>query len=421
MIPRHFKQFLAVALMLIGLVVASQSLYAQCVTPPSGMVDWWPLDEAVGSTANDIAGSFNNSGTWMNSPTPVSGKVAGALCFDGVNDYVQVLTHSEVNFGTGDLTIDAWVKRDVASTQSPPSVIVDKRDISGIGYSLSVSWGRLVFTMCTTNYVTTTSPVPADGLWHFVAVTVDRVTNVGQFYCDGSPLDTFTPSCNLTNDFDLKIGEGYLGSNQRWRGCIDELEFFNRVLTPLEVHDIWAADSAGKCRGGVGGFKYWDLDRDGTHDLGEPGLQYWTIEAYAPGQSVRSNWSVTDAAGSYYMTLGTNYTNPATYYIREVPQSGWTQTLPLTAGEWVTVMPNVTYLGPDFLNYYQDSTERTSQTVSSPSLPILTPSSRGLNFFSSSPPRPFTRMTFPTISIAMPSGIFIWKTFESTLNQSTNQ
>ena len=35
-----------------------------CVQPPSDMVAWWPLDETQGSTAFDIAGSFNNDGTW---------------------------------------------------------------------------------------------------------------------------------------------------------------------------------------------------------------------------------------------------------------------------------------------------------------------------------------------------------------------
>ncbi len=241
-------KFLVVTLMLMGAVMASQSLYAQCITPPSGMVAWWPLDETSGSIANDMAGSVHNFGTWMNNPTPVSGKVAGALCFDG-NDYVEVGNDPEINFGVGDLTIDAWVKRNTASTPSPPSVIVDKRDGSDIGYSLAVSYGRLVFRMSGTNYISATSPVPADGLWHFVAVTVHRATGGGRFYCDGIPLDTFTPlSSSLNNANPLRIGKGYLSGNQPWFGCIDELELFNRALDSLEVRSIWAADSLGKCK-----------------------------------------------------------------------------------------------------------------------------------------------------------------------------
>jgi len=220
----------------------------QCVPPPSGMVAWWPLDE-TSSPANDLAG-VNNVGTWMNNPTPVSGKVAGALSFD--NDYVEVQDHSELNFGEGDLTIDAWVKRDSASTNSPPSVIIDKRDpISGIGYSLAVSYGRLTFLMSGTNYATTTYPVPADDQWHHVAVTVNRVTNIVQFYCDGILLDALlftSPPGNLNNTNSFWIGKGQLAGNQPWLGCIDELELFNRALDSTEVQAIFIADSLGKCK-----------------------------------------------------------------------------------------------------------------------------------------------------------------------------
>ena len=69
-----------------------------CVDPPSDMVAWWPLDETQGSTANDIAGSFDNDGTWTGSPGMVTGKVAGALSFNGSN-YVEVSPQTELDFG----------------------------------------------------------------------------------------------------------------------------------------------------------------------------------------------------------------------------------------------------------------------------------------------------------------------------------
>jgi len=80
-------------------------VYAPPVSPPPGMVGWWTFDETSGPTANDIAGATNNLGTWMNGPTPVTGKVAGALSFDGVNDFVEVPDDPELNFGTGDFSM----------------------------------------------------------------------------------------------------------------------------------------------------------------------------------------------------------------------------------------------------------------------------------------------------------------------------
>ena len=62
-----------------------------CLTPPSGLVDWWPFDEAAtpaATTAQDIAGAVNNFTTpFLFGPTPVAGMVSNALSFDGVNDF----------------------------------------------------------------------------------------------------------------------------------------------------------------------------------------------------------------------------------------------------------------------------------------------------------------------------------------------
>ena len=94
-----------------------------CVAPPPNMAAWWPLDELVGPTAVDIAG-FPTNGTHVNGPTPAPGMVAGGLSFDGVNDYVNVPDHPSLNFGQGNLSIDAWIK---TSDTSGVKVIVDKR------------------------------------------------------------------------------------------------------------------------------------------------------------------------------------------------------------------------------------------------------------------------------------------------------
>jgi hypothetical protein len=41
------------------------------------MVAWWHLDEASGTTAQDLAG-VPNVGTHVNGPQPVAGRVGGA-------------------------------------------------------------------------------------------------------------------------------------------------------------------------------------------------------------------------------------------------------------------------------------------------------------------------------------------------------
>ncbi len=56
--------------------------------PLQGMVAYWTFDEGSGTTANDSSGS-GNKGTLFNSPAWTTGKINGALSFNGVNNYVS--------------------------------------------------------------------------------------------------------------------------------------------------------------------------------------------------------------------------------------------------------------------------------------------------------------------------------------------
>ncbi|MEM9644880.1 MAG: DUF4347 domain-containing protein, partial [Planctomycetota bacterium] len=66
------------------------------------------LDEGSGSTAGDSS-SQNNDGTIIGSPTWTTGKVGGALEFDGDFDRIDVGNPSSLDFGSGDFTISFWI------------------------------------------------------------------------------------------------------------------------------------------------------------------------------------------------------------------------------------------------------------------------------------------------------------------------
>ena len=120
--------------------VAKIAFPPSCVDPPNTtMVAWYPFDETVGTTAANLA--TGNIGTLTNSPTHVPGKVAGALRFDGNNDYVESPSTIVTNIGPagipptcsgsystcrGDFSIDAWINVDPTASVSAIT-IVDKR------------------------------------------------------------------------------------------------------------------------------------------------------------------------------------------------------------------------------------------------------------------------------------------------------
>jgi hypothetical protein len=219
------------------------------------MVLWLPFDETNGTTSVNLVPGGNN-GAQVNSPVVNSGYVANSLSFNGVDQYVSATDYPAINPGTGDLSIDAWVKRD-PNSGTVPRIIVDKRDSqTAIGYSLAVSWGNLLFQMGSpannfTNY-RDTGIVPADDQWHLVAVTVNRnSTNGGRFYVDGNPTGIFDPTDHpgsLDNTTSFLVGNTLVGGAALWMGGIDEVEMFNRALEPDEIAVIFKVGAAGKCK-----------------------------------------------------------------------------------------------------------------------------------------------------------------------------
>jgi hypothetical protein len=167
--------------------------------------------------------------------------------------------------GTGNLSIDAWVKIANPADYSGVVVLVDKRQSSPLrGYNFFLYNGRLGLQLADSpggawmysysNYLSTTK-VPADNQWHMVAVTVRRnYYQGGVWYLDGAPVDSpFNPSGHmgsLNSSAPLEIGvrEASLGGGGFFKGGLDELEIFNKVLTPAEVQSIYLAGPAGKCK-----------------------------------------------------------------------------------------------------------------------------------------------------------------------------
>lgn len=230
-----------------------------CFPPPANMSLWFPFDESIGLTAaNKVAGGAN--GTLLGGPTHILGMAAGALRFDGVNDYVQTPSSPLTNVSTGDFSLDAWIRLP-ANAPNSVMVLTDKRDPStDIGYSFWLSYKRLGLLMADSSGSSNYTSIPianlTDGLWHHVAVTVRRASTTGiRWYHNGVPLapQTNNPTNHqgsLLNNSPLLIGtrSGSSSLSGWFRGDMDELEIFRRTLTGGEVQGIFNAGPFGKCK-----------------------------------------------------------------------------------------------------------------------------------------------------------------------------
>ena len=74
----------------------------------AGTVGYWHFDEGSGTIAYDSSGQGNNGTIY--GATWTSGKVGGALEFDGKDDYVEVPDNPSLDTGSDeDVTIEVWV------------------------------------------------------------------------------------------------------------------------------------------------------------------------------------------------------------------------------------------------------------------------------------------------------------------------
>jgi hypothetical protein len=232
---------------------------ADCLPPPSDLVSWWPGD---GNALDIVSG---HDGTLQNGATFAPGMVGQAFNFDGVDDHVSIFNNSSLTAG-GAFTIELWAKfnhvpRNSDFTNSmffleknPEYVLYWRPDLNALELDIADDCDGLFHLGAYTHL-----PTLQAGEFHHIAVTA-RDAGRGMhpeihFFFDGVDLGS-NPNSNLEGcgwniaAAELRIGArtNQWGGPMAFNGLLDEVSFYNRVLTPLEIQDIFNADSEGKCK-----------------------------------------------------------------------------------------------------------------------------------------------------------------------------
>ena len=170
--------------------------------------------------------SVNNHTITRNGNTEIStaqSKFGGSsMYFDGAGDSLTA-TNSSFAFGTGQFTIEFWVR--ISSAANYDSMISCGNVNTSNSWQLGRgSGGTLIFAPGNSTILSTT--FPSLNTWHHVAVTRD-VSNVIRLFLNGTVVDSDTYTTNFSAN-NLKIGVNR-NVSEYYHGYLDDLRITKGV------------------------------------------------------------------------------------------------------------------------------------------------------------------------------------------------
>jgi LPXTG-motif cell wall-anchored protein len=242
MASRNLRKITSLAALsvLVGLTTAASAAPA---------LHYWSLNESVQGAEVFDSIAANNGGAF-GSPNPVpSDEVPfsdrdnlGSMLFDGQNYFKLNNTLSS------DFSICAWIKTSSTGGGNHwENAPIAASETGGFAYDygfgvdgsgrLSFGNGGNITESAQADVTISGEKTVNDNLWHHVCVTRSNTNGEVNLYVDGALDKTGTTGVGLlTSNREVWIGHGQDG-NQPFVGHIDELRFFQTVLTPAEVQE----------------------------------------------------------------------------------------------------------------------------------------------------------------------------------------
>lgn len=259
-----------------------------------GSLDW-ATNQATDESGNGNTGTLVNMST---TSSPVAGIVGQALQFNGSNQYISLGR----NVIGQTLTWSAWVY--VSSLSADRAILGGSN--GGPEFRIDKS-GNLQFLDQNTAVIATSVGMVPVNKWTHVVLTYDSSGNY-RFYIDGSAAGSGTNLHSYTTTSPLDIGTSYSSVPVDWfKGSIQEVRIYNRVLTATEVARLY---NAGKT---VVGSSPTNLVTNGL-------TAYWTFDG------ADTNWTAnttTDVSGNGHTGTLTNMTSASSAIAGKFGQALW--------------------------------------------------------------------------------------------------
>jgi hypothetical protein len=222
----------------VGLAGASA---AQEIDP--NLVGWWKFDDGSGNVALDST-DYWNDGILNGDPKWITGKVGGALDFDGEDDYVDLPIGSLIS-SLKNCTFATWVNWasgdpwqrifDFGSGESSYMFLTPSN-----GNTNTARFAMTVFGNWDEDQINAPAALPTG--WHHVAVVIDEADKTHTMYLDGAFFAAntairYTPS-SLGTTTQNWLGRSQFAADVYYSGSLDDFRIYNRTLTLDEIDSL---------------------------------------------------------------------------------------------------------------------------------------------------------------------------------------
>ena len=200
------------------------------------------------NTPNDSKGSIN--GTLVNGATYGTGIINNGFSLDGVNDYVNLGNNFNFDVNTP-FTFNFWSDR---STGSAYATLFAKYSPLYKGYSIRYDNNingkiQLFLFDSLTSYSTYTTDFGAPNLnMNMITITYDGLNSASSCIIRINNINfplTRVVTGTLPSSI-ISVSDAYIGTsfdNQYYKGVLDEIGIWSRVLTTTEITELYNAGS----------------------------------------------------------------------------------------------------------------------------------------------------------------------------------
>jgi hypothetical protein len=238
-------------LLLLTLALCAPMTFAQNVpsyVPSDGLVGYWPFN----GNANDISGNENN-GT-VNGATLTTdrfGNANSAYSFDGVDDYIDVLS-SFFNNGWNETSINLWFNSTSnVPTSGPGQTFFNTFPHGGFDAGYSYQGSQKIYVYKNSNPAVSSWDIFSNtefnanpillNTWHNVSIVKSGL--VYKFYFNGQLDNTLNTSIVASNYFcSLRFGAITCCDSEVFNGSLDDFGIWNRALTQEEITNLFNAN-----------------------------------------------------------------------------------------------------------------------------------------------------------------------------------